>query len=159
MKIREVMTPNPACCTPDTSLREVAEMFVEYDCGAVPVVDNKESMRTLGIVTDRDIACRAIAKGANALELAARDCMSSPGVTVRAEESLDAAITAMEENRVRRLIVVDELGRCCGIVSQADIALKAPKSKTAEVVREVSEPTLGPSAVGERPFAETTHSH
>lgn len=159
MKIREVMTPNPACCTPDTSLREVAEMFVEYDCGAVPVVDNKESMRTLGIVTDRDIACRAIAKGANALELTARDCMSSPGVTVRTEESLDAAITAMEENRVRRLIVVDELGRCCGIVSQADIALKAPKRKTAEVVRELSEPTLGPSAVGERPFAETAHSH
>jgi CBS domain-containing protein len=42
MKVREVMTPNPACCTPDTSLRKVAEMFVEYDCGAVPVVDDKE---------------------------------------------------------------------------------------------------------------------
>jgi len=148
------MTPNPACCTPDTGLREVAEMFVEHDCGAVPVVDDKESMRALGVVTDRDIACRAIAKGINALELTARDCMSSPGVTVRAEESLDAAIAAMEGSRVRRLIVVDESGRCCGIVSQADIALKGPTSKTGEVVRELSEPTLGSSAVRERPSAE-----
>jgi CBS domain-containing protein len=147
------MTPNPACCTPDTGLREVAELFVEHDCGAVPVVDDKESMRALGVVTDRDIACRAIAKGINPLELTARDCMSSPGVTVRAEESLDAAIAAMEGNRVRRLIVVDESGRCCGILSQADIALKGPTSKTAEVVRELSEPTLGSSAVRERPSA------
>ena len=154
MKVREAMTPNPACCTPDTGLREVAEMFVEHDCGAVPVVDDKESMRALGVVTDRDIACRAIAKGINALELTARDCMSSPGVTVRAEESLDAAIAAMEGSRVRRLIVVDESGRCCGIVSQADIALKGPTSKTGEVVRELSEPTLGSSAVRERPSAE-----
>ena len=68
MKIREAMTPNPACCTPDTGLREVAEIFVEYDCGAVPVVESKESLRPLGIVTDRDIACRAIARGVNALE-------------------------------------------------------------------------------------------
>jgi CBS domain-containing protein len=154
MKVREVMTPNPACCTPDTGLREVAEMFVEYDCGAVPVVDDKESMRALGVVTDRDIACRAIAKGINALELTARDCMSSPGVTVRAEESLDAAIAAMEGNRVRRLIVVDESGCCCGILSQADIALKGPTSKTGEVVRELSEPTPGSSAVRARPSAE-----
>jgi CBS domain-containing protein len=157
MKIREVMTPNPVCCTPATSLREVAEMFVEHDCGAVPVVDNKESLRTLGIVTDRDIACRAIARGINALELTARECMSSPPVTVREAESLDAAITAMEENRVRRLIVVDKFGRCCGIVSQADIALKAPKRKTAEVVRELSEPTISSSAVGQRPLAGTEH--
>ncbi len=157
MKIREAMTPNPACCTPETSLREVAEMFVEHDCGAVPVVDNKESMRPLGIVTDRDIACRAIARGINALELKARECMSSPPVTVREAESLDSAITAMEENRLRRLIVLDEFGRCCGILSQADIALKAPKRKTAEFVREVSEPTLSSSAVGQRPFAGTAH--
>ena len=155
MKIREVMTPNPACCTPDTSLREVAEMLVKHDCGAVPVVENRESLRALGIVTDRDMVCRVIAKGANALELTARDCMTSPGVTVRETESLDAAITAMEENRVRRLIVVDESGRCCGIVSQADIALKAPNGQTAEVVRQLSEPTTSSSAVGQRPLGQT----
>ncbi len=152
MKVKHVMTRDPACCTPDTTLRAVAEMFVDHDCGAVPVVESHESMRPLGIVTDRDIACRAIAKGANALDLTARDCMTSPCVTVRDDRSLDECIRAMEENRVRRLIVVDEFDRCCGIVSQADVALHAPKRKTAEVVRELSEPTLSSSTVSRRPF-------
>ena len=155
MRVKDIMTPNPACCMVDTSLREVAEMFVDHDCGAVPVVESRESMTPLGIVTDRDIACRAIAKGMNALELTARDCMSSPSVTVRAEESLDRCIEAMEENRVRRVVVVDEFGRCCGIVSQADIALRGPKKKTAEVVRELSEPTVSASSAAG--ISETRH--
>ena len=154
MKVKHVMTRDPACCTPDTTLRAVAEMFVDHDCGAVPVVESHESMKPLGIVTDRDIACRAIAKGANALDLSARDCMTSPCVTVREDQSLDECIEAMEENRVRRLIVVDEFDRCCGIVSQADIALHAPKRKTAEVVREISEPLQSSSTVGRHPTAE-----
>ena len=70
--------------------------------------------------------------------------MSSPSVVVRDDASLDDAIQRMEENRVRRLPVVDEWGRCVGIVSQADIALSAGKLKTAAVVREISQPT--PSA-------------
>ena len=149
MKVQDVMTPNPACCTADTSLREVAEMFVDHDCGAIPVVESRESMTPIGIVTDRDIACRAIAKGLNALELTARDCMSSPDVTVREDAALDDCIEAMQQNRVRRLVVVDEFGRCCGIVSQADIALHGPKKKTAEVVRELSEPTTSASSAGD----------
>src|SRR5438093_11793633 len=157
MKVKEVMTPTPACCTPDTSLQGVAEMFVEHDCGAVPVVESLESMTPIGIVTDRAIACRAIAKGINALELTARDCMSSPSVTVREDADLDECIESMESNRVRRIVVLDEFGRCCGIVSQADIALQGPRKKTAEVVRELSEPTVSASAVGEPPFVEAKH--
>jgi len=141
MKVKEIMTASPACCTPDTSLREVAAMFVDHDCGAIPVVDGQETRRPIGIVTDRDIACRAIAKGLNALELTARDCMSSPSVTVPEDASLDEAIRLMEDNKVRRLPVVDERGRCIGVIAQADIALRAGKGKTAEVVREISEPS------------------
>ena len=146
MKVKEVMTANPACCTPDVSLMEVASLFVDHDCGAIPVVGNVDDRKPIGIVTDRDIACRAVAKGLNALELKARDCMSSPSVTVREDASLDDAIQLMEEHKVRRLPVVDELGRCCGIVSQADIALSAGKLKTAAVVREISQPTPSASA-------------
>ena len=157
MKIKEIMTASPACCTPETSLREVAAMFVDHDCGAIPVVDNVDTRRPIGIVTDRDIACRAVAKGLNALELTARDCMSSPSVTVREDADLDECIESMESNRVRRIVVLDEFGRCCGIVSQADIALQGPRKKTAEVVRELSEPTVSASAVGEPPFVEAKH--
>lgn len=157
MRVKDIMTTNPACCTPDTSLREVAEIFVDHDCGAVPVVESLDDMKPIGIVTDRDIACRAIAKGKNALELKARDCMSSPSVTAREEASLKDCIEAMETNRVRRVVVVDEFGRCCGIVSQADIALHAGTKATAEVVKEVSEPMASSSAVAERSAIETRH--
>ena len=145
MKVKEIMTKSPACCTPETSLREVAAMFVDHDCGAVPVVDNLDTRRPIGILTDRDIACRAVAKGLNALELTARDCMSSPSVTVPENASLDEAIQLMEDNRVRRLPVVDERGRCIGVVAQADIALSAGGGQTAEVVREISQPSSSPT--------------
>jgi CBS domain-containing protein len=141
MKVKEIMTSSPTCCTADTSLREVAAMFVDHDCGAIPVVDGRETLRPIGIVTDRDIACRAVAKGLNPLELTARDCMSSPSVTVAQDADLDEAIRLMEENKVRRLPVVDAQGRCVGIVAQADIALCADKGDTASVVREISEPS------------------
>jgi CBS domain-containing protein len=75
MKAGDIMTPNPACCTPETGLREVAQMLVDHDCGAIPVVSDQQSRRPVGIVTDRDIACRAVAAGKNALELTASDCM------------------------------------------------------------------------------------
>jgi CBS domain-containing protein len=147
MKAREIMTPNPACCTPETGLREVAQMFVEYDCGAIPVVSDLESRQPLGIVTDRDIACRAIAAGKNALELKASDCMSRPCVSVSLDVSLDGCCEAMEKHKVRRLLVVDEAGRCVGVIAQADIALKGKERKATEVLKEVSRPTVSASAV------------
>ena len=145
MKIKEAMTSDPACCTPDAPLREVAGMFVDHDCGAIPVVNDLVDREPIGIVTDRDIACRAIAKGKNALDLTARDCMTSPCVTISEGETLDACCELMEEKRVRRVIVVDGRGRCCGIVSQADVARHASKGKAGEVVREVSEPKTPPN--------------
>jgi CBS domain-containing protein len=148
MKVKEIMTLNPACCTPETPLLEVAQMFVEHDCGAIPVVESQATRRPVGVVTDRDIACRAIAAGKNALELVARDCMSTPCVAVTPEMSLSDCCEAMERNKVRRVVVVDNAGDVCGIISQADIALRGKESKAAEVVREVSRPSLSASAVG-----------
>jgi CBS domain-containing protein len=147
MKAKELMTPNPACCTPETSLREVAQMFVDHDCGSIPVVENQSVRRPIGIITDRDIACRAIAAGRNALELTAADCMSSPCVTVPIDASLEECCEAMEQNKVRRILVVDENGCCCGVIAQADVALRGKEKKAAEVVKEVSQPTVSASAI------------
>src|SRR5947207_16022119 len=102
MKVSEIMTPNPACCLPDTNLREVARMFIDHDCGAVPVVDTPSSRRHMGIVTDRDIACRAVAAGKNALELTARDSMYAPVVPVSMVASLTECGVGMEEERISR---------------------------------------------------------
>jgi CBS domain-containing protein len=147
MKAQDVMTPNPACCTPETSLREVAQMFVDHDCGAIPIVADAATRTPVGIVTDRDIACRAIAAGKNALDLNALDCMSTPCVTVLLDSSLDECCEAMERNQVRRLLVVDREGQCVGVISQADIVLRGKEKKAVEVLKEVSRPTASASAV------------
>lgn len=141
MKAQDVMTPNPACCTPDTSLRAVAILFVHHDCGAIPIVEDFEDRKPVGIVTDRDIACRAIAAGKNALELRARDCMSSSCVSVPVGASLDECCRAMRRNQVRRLVVVNDSGQCVGVIAQADLALQVREKKAAGVLREVSRPT------------------
>ncbi len=61
MQIREIMTGDPICCTRDTGLPEVARMMVEHDCGAIPVVESRNSKIPVGVITDRDITCRVVA--------------------------------------------------------------------------------------------------
>jgi CBS domain-containing protein len=140
MQVKEIMTKNPACCTSDTNLQEVARLMVEHDCGQTPVVESKQSMKLVGVVTDRDIICRTVAEGKNPLEMTAGDCMTSPCVTVTPDTSVEECCKVMEENKVRRVPVLDKGGSCCGIVAQADIAQHASKQKTAEVVIGVSQP-------------------
>lgn len=140
MQVKDIMTRNPACCTADTNLQEVAMLMVEHDCGETPVVDGKKSMKLVGVITDRDITIRTVAEGKNPLEMTAGDCMSTPCVTVTQEMSVDECCKVMEENQVRRVPVVDDKGSCCGIVAQADIAQHATRQETAEVVKGVSQP-------------------
>lgn len=135
-KIKDIMTQEPVCCEPDTPLPEVAKLMCNFNCGEIPVVDQQN--KPIGVVTDRDIACRAVALGKNVVELTAEECMSAPCVTVTLETSLEECCRVLEENQIRRVPVVDEQGVCCGIVAQADIALNAPKEKTAELLQEIS---------------------
>jgi CBS domain-containing protein len=115
-------------------------MMVDCDCGEIPVVDNRESMRPVGVVTDRDITCRIVAEGKNPLEMMAADCMSTPCITIRDTASVDECCHLLEEHRIRRVPVVDGNGRCIGIVSQADIARRID-DYAREVVRQVSQPS------------------
>jgi CBS domain-containing protein len=147
MRVKDIMTKDPAVCTRDTPLPEVARLMVEHDCGCIPVVEDRQGMRPAGVVTDRDITCRTVAAGQNPLEKTAGDCMTEACVTVTPETSVEECCRALEENRVRRAVVVDDRGRCCGVVAQADIARQAAGGKTAGVVREVSRPTESASAV------------
>lgn len=144
MQVRDIMTENPTCCSPETSIREAAKLMADNDCGEIPVVDHRG--QPVGTITDRDIACRCVAEGRSP-ETPVREAMSSPVITVTAETSLEDCCRTMEENQIRRVPVVDQSGSCCGIVSQADVALRASKDRTAEIVHEVSEPTREPSAV------------
>ena len=139
MDIRSVMTADPACCNAGATLQEAARMMRENDCGQIPVVD--EANKPLGVITDRDIAIRAVADGVDGSSTVA-DYMTAPATTIREGASLEDCARLMGDNQIRRVVVVDDQGCLAGIVAQADIALTGRDAKTAEVVKEVSEPSL-----------------
>ena len=148
MQVKDIMTPDPACCTPDSTLQHAAELMVENDCGEIPVVENASNRKPVGVITDRDITCRTVAKGLNPLTMTVSESMTTPCVTVTPETALEECCKVMEEKQIRRVPVVDESGACCGIVSVADIAKHAEKRETGAVVKEVSEPSSSASATG-----------
>jgi CBS domain-containing protein len=137
MRVEDIMSVDPLQCRPETGLAEVARMMAEYDCGEIPVCDAVG--KPLGVVTDRDIVCRMVAKGEDPRTHRAEECMTTPVVTARPEMSIDDCAGLMAQHRVRRLPVVNERGVCCGIVAQADLARKAPPTTVANVLESVSE--------------------
>ena len=139
MDLTSVMTPNPACCTIDTPIQQVARMMLDNDCGEIPVVD--ESRRPIGVVTDRDIAVRVVAQGRDVNTVTARDCMSTPVVSVDVKAGLSDVLEVMESKQIRRVPVVDQSGALVGIVAQADVALHGRDKKTGNLVEEVSRPS------------------
>jgi CBS domain-containing protein len=138
MDIRSVMTSDPTTCTPDATLQQVAQMMKQHDCGQIPVVDQQR--QPVGVITDRDIAVRAVAEGSDLANATAGDYMTSPVTTVRDNSNLNDVAKLMEQNQIRRVVVVDQQGCVAGIVAQADIAMAGPDGKTAEVVKQVSQP-------------------
>src|SRR5262245_52659168 len=140
MQVRESMTAKPACCTPDTPLRDVARAMVDHDCGEIPIVRSHADKTLVGVVTDRDIVCRLVAEGKDPGDFNAEACMSTPVIAVRESTPLEKCTQIMEENQIRRMPIVDGGGMICGIVSQADIAKHASRRVTAELVNSVSEP-------------------
>jgi len=102
----------------------------------------------IGVITDRDIACRAVAEGKDPNRTPVSACMTTPAVTLMPEATLEDAINLMEENMIRRIPVTNGDGCVCGMISQADIACKTNGQKIGEVVKEVSKPTDESSRVG-----------
>ncbi|HEX8550576.1 MAG TPA: CBS domain-containing protein [Abditibacteriaceae bacterium] len=137
--VSDVMTDDVMCATADTALQEIARLMRDEDCGAIPIVSDAESLRPIGIITDRDITVRLVAEGRNPLELTARDAMSETVVTISPAADLEECMDLMEENQLRRVVVVDENGGVCGIIAQADIADWASEEDTAEMLGEISD--------------------
>jgi len=147
MQVQEIMTPEPACCTPNSSLEQAARLMIDHDCGEIPVVEDLRNYRPVGVITDRDITCRSIGKGLNPLEMQVQDCMTTPMVFLRPDDDVRDCYRLMEENQVRRLPVVDAAGSCIGIVALADIAIKASRADSGEVLKDVSVATAAASSV------------
>jgi CBS domain-containing protein len=138
MQVQDIMTSKPTCCGPEDSIQDVAKAMTGNSIGAIPVID--DDGRPVGIVTDRDICCRAVAEGKGA-DTKVSDVMSEDVVTTSPHEDLDSCCNRMEKTQIRRAVVTDSEGKCCGMVAQADIARRADGSETAELVQEISKPS------------------
>ncbi|HEX5056256.1 MAG TPA: CBS domain-containing protein [Gammaproteobacteria bacterium] len=140
MLVTEIMTLDPACCMPETMLPKVARLMVNMDCGEIPVVDDLENRQLLGVVTDRDIVCRAIAADRNPAEVEVSEVMTAPVISVGEDADLQECYEKMVQNQIRRIPVVDSQGKIIGIVAQADIAREAGLLETAGILRNISRP-------------------
>jgi CBS domain-containing protein len=154
-KARDIMTANPSCCTPEDTVQAAARVMKERDCGCVPVVENENRGRLLGVVTDRDIAMRVVEPGSDAKRTRVSQVMTPDPVCCTADAELEDVERLMQEHRVRRVPIVDGEGTVVGVVAQADLAVRGYKEKhavgereVAETVERISEPTRHPGGTG-----------
>ncbi|ORT54840.1 CBS domain-containing protein [Streptomyces sp. CB03238] len=137
--VRDVMTPGVATVRPDASLVEAAQLMRAQDIGDVLVADGD---RLVGVVTDRDIALRAVADGADPLTVDAVSVCTPDPVCVSPDDEVAAAVDLMRRHAVRRLPVVED-GRPLGMVSIGDLAVSQdPHSALADISR--AEPNTEP---------------
>ncbi|WP_045836970.1 CBS domain-containing protein [Hyphomicrobium sp. 99] len=135
MKVRDVMHKGAEWVSPQTPLSQVAQLMKDLDIGALPVGEND---RLVGMVTDRDITCRAIAGSQDVSKMTAQNVMSKGIVYCTAEEELEDALRLMETKKIRRLPVIDGKKRMVGMLSIGDVSHAAPRSVSGEVITAVS---------------------
>jgi CBS domain-containing protein len=142
MKATEIMTPSPRTCTPEATVQEIARLMEECDTGVIPVVESGGSQRLVGLVTDRDLALRVLARGRGP-DARVTEAMSGDVASVGPDDDVGDVRRLMEEQQVRRVPVVDGQGRCLGIISQADLALDDDVSdkKVGRTVGAISQPS------------------
>lgn len=136
----DVMTPNPTTCLPTDSVQSVAELMKKESIGSLPVVENQDTQKLIGIITDRDMAMEVVGKGLDANTTSVEAVMTRKVISFRPDDNLQLALDAMSEHQLRRIVIVDNHHKILGIIAQADIATRAGQpDKTAEVVKDISQ--------------------
>ena len=135
MKVTEMMHKGAEYVAPNAKLQVIAKKMRDYDIGSIPVCDGG---KLIGILTDRDIAVRALANGKDVAKLEAKDVMSKDVIFCRDTEQAEDAIRIMEDNKIRRLPVLNEAKKLIGMVSLGDISHALSQDLTGEVTRAVT---------------------
>ncbi len=136
MKVYECMTRDVAIVAPGDTIRDAARKMAECDAGSLPV---GEKDRLVGMITDRDIALRAVAKNLGP-ETRVRDVMTEEVLYCFDDEDIVRVADNMGEQQIRRLPVVNRDKRLVGIISLGDLAGSAPPDKAGQAVAEISKP-------------------
>ncbi len=135
------MTKRVRACTPDQSALEIAQMLADEHVGSVPVVESFDNPKLLGVITDRDLVLRVMAKGLDPLQTHAAGVMSKDLVTCLPSDDVDEAADRMMRNQVRRIYIAGRDGRLHGVIAQADLASRTDdRNRTAQVLERISQP-------------------
>lgn len=138
----DIMTPDPICCLPNDTVKKVAEIMLRENLGPIPVIENDQTRKLIGIMTDRDLVLKVIAEGRDSETTMVGTVMTRKVISCRADDEIQVAINSMSEHQLRRILVVDSVNRILGIISQADVATRVNEpQKTAEMVKDVSQDT------------------
>ena len=136
MNISDVMTRDVVTITPDQTVQEAASFMLDSDAGSIPVT---EGSRLIGMITDRDIAVRGVAKG-HGPDTPVRDLMSSGLICAHIDDNVEAVAAKMSEAQVRRLPVIDQSDNLVGIVSLGDLSRETHSEAAHEALEGVSQP-------------------
>ena len=137
MKARDIMTPRPLAVIPTDPVWKAAEIMKYEDIGGVPVVDDRTSRRLIGVITDRDITVRCVARRHEPSCLVRAHMTPHPLRIVRPDADVSEIVSQMEAAEVRRIPVVDEYGILVGIVAERDLAMKLAASEALPVRKRI----------------------
>jgi len=139
-KCNEVMTKDPIYCLPNSMASEAAALMREKHIGSILVVENEQTKKLVGIVTDRDLALKIVADGLDAKSTKVEAVMTHKVITHRSNNDLQEALDSMAKYQLRRIPIVDKDDKILGIIAQADVATRADHPrKTAAMVKEISQ--------------------
>ena len=146
LRAKDVMTRDVITLHPSDPIERAARLMRECDCGAIPVVNDDRKL--IGMITDRDITVRLVARGIDIRRSLVDDGMTDESFACHADDSLEECMRIMARHKIRRLPIVEDRGRVVGIISQADLAeyagtyrAQGDRRAVADMLYEVSEPT------------------
>jgi len=147
MRVKHVMTKDPTSCVASDTAQKAASIMRDEDAGIVPVIENEQSQKVIGVVTDRDLCMNVVAEGRDPRTVRAEECMTTTVVTCSPNDAVEKTMELMKENQIRRVPVVDEGRKLLGIVSLADVVSRAElkTTQTHDTLKTVSAPTAEPS--------------
>jgi CBS domain-containing protein len=135
MKVREIMTTNVECVSPETGMAELAQKMKTLDVGFLAVCD---SDRLIGTVTDRDIVIRGIASGRDMNSITARDVMSHDVYWCLEDDNVKDVASKMRDKEVRRMLILNNEKRLAGVVSLGDIS-KVEEKESGKTLKDITE--------------------
>jgi CBS domain-containing protein len=130
--VREAMHEGCECIGENQSVLDAAKRMEQLDIGAMPICGSDDRLK--GMITDRDIVVKVLAQGMDPAGTMAGDLAQERLIFTRADAPADDALSLMQEHKVRRLPVLDENRRLCGMITEADIATHMPQEKTGQMV-------------------------